>query len=183
MIIKIGDRYYDSNVQPIIVVMDDVDKQLISEMGKKKIYCRCPDGIKEFMHVTSEKSKEQYIKDIDNQVLKAIDILQSVTEQYSSWDLWDKSGVIDSSLSILKERYEKELMEEYLNTKITWFKVEDKLPEENQECIIEIEYTNKLNIDDVMYNHYEAKYHHKYWLGKYEKFPKCDMKVTRWRLK
>lgn len=119
MIVKIGDNIYDSKEQPILIVFDEEDKKLISNMGEQKIYCRFPEGvsifdINKFMDVTSEKTREQRIKDIDNQAIKVIDVLQNIIEQYASWDLWLDADVISKSANILKERYEKELIEGFL---------------------------------------------------------------------
>jgi hypothetical protein len=44
MVVKIEDDFYDSNDLPIMLILDDLDKKLISDMGNQKIYCRYPDG-------------------------------------------------------------------------------------------------------------------------------------------
>lgn len=62
----------------------------------------------------SEKTYEQRIKDIDNRVVQAIDTLHDINDQYASWDLWDKTKIIDDSLNILKTGYESQLIEKYV---------------------------------------------------------------------
>jgi len=44
MKVKIGDKIYDSNVEPIMLILDDIDKQRISWMGDQHKYCSYPDG-------------------------------------------------------------------------------------------------------------------------------------------
>lgn len=39
MRVKIGDKIYDSIEQPILLILDDVDKQNISNMSKQNKYC------------------------------------------------------------------------------------------------------------------------------------------------
>jgi hypothetical protein len=46
MKVKILDRIYDCEEQPIMLVLDDFDKDYISHMGDQTKYCRFPDGIK-----------------------------------------------------------------------------------------------------------------------------------------
>lgn len=126
-----------------------------------------------------DKTKEQRIKDIDNKVLKVIDDMQNIMKQYCSWNLFDEAETISKANNIVKERYVQKLIEDEYG----WHKPEDKLPEENQECVIEIEYANKLNTNDIMYNQHEVKYINKFWIGKYENVTDCYMKVIRWRVK
>lgn len=82
------------------------DCELDGECKRQKDGCSsCSDG--------SEKSKEKKIKDIDNGVLNVIDRLHYMNKQYASWDLWDRTKIIDNALSVLKTGYEKELLERF----------------------------------------------------------------------
>lgn len=57
MKVKIGDKIYDGDEQPIMIILEDYDKVLISAMSNDNSkYCRFPDGsniddIKKFMEV------------------------------------------------------------------------------------------------------------------------------------
>ena len=56
MKVKIGDKIYDCEMQPIMIILDDFDKEYISNMGDQTNYCRFPDGrsieeIMKFMEV------------------------------------------------------------------------------------------------------------------------------------
>lgn len=62
MIVKIRDKLYSSEDEPIMLVLADTDKQLISDMGAQKIYCRFPEGTKQeevvkFMDVRKKLEK------------------------------------------------------------------------------------------------------------------------------
>jgi len=58
MIVKIGSKFYDSNKQPIMVILTDEDKENISEMSSEATkYCCYPDGF-------NQKQIEQWM-DID----------------------------------------------------------------------------------------------------------------------
>jgi len=65
MRVKIGDTIYDSNQQPIMIIMDDTDKQNISKMADDATkYCSYPDGmevdtIKDFMKINDNLTREQ----------------------------------------------------------------------------------------------------------------------------
>ena len=85
------------------------DCKLDGNCEKQKEGCfSCSEG--------SEKSKVRRIKDIDNRVFRVIDILDDINEQYASWDLWDKTKVIDKAVNTLKEYYEKEIIERFETT-------------------------------------------------------------------
>jgi hypothetical protein len=45
MKVKIGDKTYDSNEQPIMLILDDIDKQRLSWMGEQNKYCNYPEGM------------------------------------------------------------------------------------------------------------------------------------------
>jgi hypothetical protein len=59
MIVKIGSEYYDSTLEPILLILADSEKEHIASMGEQKKYCSFPDDwnmedIKEFMKVPQE---------------------------------------------------------------------------------------------------------------------------------
>lgn len=41
-----------------------------------------------------EKTKEQRLRDIDDAVINVIERLDSISNQYASWDQWDKTKII-----------------------------------------------------------------------------------------
>jgi hypothetical protein len=54
MLVKINDSMYDSNKQPIMLILEDYEKEHITNMGEQKKYCSFPEDydieiIKEFM--------------------------------------------------------------------------------------------------------------------------------------
>jgi len=58
MKVKIDDRIYDSENEPIMLILNDADKNNISNMGSQMKYCSFPDDdtwteeqIREFMKV------------------------------------------------------------------------------------------------------------------------------------
>ncbi|OME55529.1 hypothetical protein BSK59_13720 [Paenibacillus odorifer] len=56
MIVKIGDKYFDSLEQPILLILGDGEKSSLSNMGEQKKFCSFPEGsnikeIKDFMNV------------------------------------------------------------------------------------------------------------------------------------
>lgn len=57
MKVKIGSKVYDANDQPIMLILDDIDKANIKAMSKEaKFYCAFPEGtadIKSFMCIRS----------------------------------------------------------------------------------------------------------------------------------
>ena len=54
MKVKIGDRIYDSNEQPIMLILDEIDKKNISEMNK--------DATKFISYPDDEEFTEKMIK-------------------------------------------------------------------------------------------------------------------------
>lgn len=57
MLVKINDKIYDSNEEPILLVLEDFEKDHIANMGDQKKYCSFPEDydiekIKEFMKTT-----------------------------------------------------------------------------------------------------------------------------------
>lgn len=59
MIIKIGNQFFDSSEQPIMLILNNVEKEHISNMGEQKQYCSFPEDynikeIKKFMKVPQE---------------------------------------------------------------------------------------------------------------------------------
>lgn len=44
MIVKIGNKFYDSNDQPIMIILSEKEKTLISNMGDSKKYCSYPEN-------------------------------------------------------------------------------------------------------------------------------------------
>ena len=45
MMVKVGDKIYDSNVEPIMVILSDSDKENISNMAPNRtMYCSYPDS-------------------------------------------------------------------------------------------------------------------------------------------
>lgn len=57
MKIKIGDTIYEANKQPIMVILDNLDKHIISQMPKDKYkFCQHPpnmlaEDVKKFMEI------------------------------------------------------------------------------------------------------------------------------------
>ena len=47
MIVKIGNDFYDSDDLPIMLILDETDKDNISNMGKQTKYCRFPKDTKD----------------------------------------------------------------------------------------------------------------------------------------
>ena len=43
MLVKIGDRIFDSNEEPIMLVLDDKEKEWIGNMRSAKRYCSYPE--------------------------------------------------------------------------------------------------------------------------------------------
>ena len=66
MKVKIGKKIYDSNEEPIMLILDGTDKQNISQMtGEATKYCSFPDNhpleeITQFMKVEEEESTSPY---------------------------------------------------------------------------------------------------------------------------
>jgi len=59
MIIKIGNTYYNSTQEPILLILSEHEKECISNMGDKKKFCSFPDesninDIEKFMEVPNE---------------------------------------------------------------------------------------------------------------------------------
>jgi len=55
MRVKIGNKIYDSKIEPIMLILEEYNKEDIAHMGAAKKYCEFPDGmntneIEEFMH-------------------------------------------------------------------------------------------------------------------------------------
>ena len=71
MIVKIGNKLYDSAREPIMIVLDSIDKDLISNMGEQKIYCRFPEG-------TKQDDVEKFI-DVSDAIDNKIDLNKSKT--------------------------------------------------------------------------------------------------------
>jgi hypothetical protein len=46
MKVKINDKIYDSNDEPIMLILDEEDKYNISNMGEQKKYCSYPASMK-----------------------------------------------------------------------------------------------------------------------------------------
>lgn len=46
MKVKIGDKYYDSHNEPIMLIFEEIDKVNISNMGDQTMYCSFPNGMK-----------------------------------------------------------------------------------------------------------------------------------------
>lgn len=44
MKVKIGDTIYDSNIEPIMLILDVDDKNNISNMGEQTKYCSFPEN-------------------------------------------------------------------------------------------------------------------------------------------
>lgn len=62
MIVKIGDKVYNSTYQPIMIILDDSEKTLIKDMGEQTKFCSYPQGwkpekIREFMGVSCSGRK------------------------------------------------------------------------------------------------------------------------------
>ena len=57
MKVKIGDKIYDSNDEPIMIILEDVDKYNIKNMGDAKKYCSFPGGRYESTDVSSWMKK------------------------------------------------------------------------------------------------------------------------------
>lgn len=45
MIVRIGDQYFDSEKEPIMIILDEKEKRLISEMGYQSKFCRFPKKV------------------------------------------------------------------------------------------------------------------------------------------
>lgn len=57
-----------------------------------------------------EKTKEQRLRDIDDAVINVIERLDSISNQYASWDQWDKTKIIRKAANVLKTAYEERIM-------------------------------------------------------------------------
>jgi hypothetical protein len=55
MIVKIGNTYYDSTKEPILLILADQEKGHISMMGTQKRYCSFPENV-------SETSAREFMK-------------------------------------------------------------------------------------------------------------------------
>jgi hypothetical protein len=42
MIVKIGEEYFDSDEQPILLILNGIEKEHVSNMGEQKLYCSFP---------------------------------------------------------------------------------------------------------------------------------------------
>ena len=56
MKVKIGNKIYDSNEQPILLILDDLEKEQISSMRDQTKFCSFPEGssislIEKFMDI------------------------------------------------------------------------------------------------------------------------------------
>lgn len=73
MKVKIGNKVYDSTQQPVLIIFDEGEKELISSMeGHAMKYCSFPESskisdIEEFM-ITCHEDKNQLVMSIDNDV-------------------------------------------------------------------------------------------------------------------
>ena len=45
MKVKIGNKIYDSNIEPIMIILSEEDKLNISNMEEQRKYCSYPDDI------------------------------------------------------------------------------------------------------------------------------------------
>jgi len=66
MKVKIGDKFTDSHDEPIMIILNASEKQLISEMGEQTKFASFPkkygtDNIKKFIK-DEEEVKETYFK-------------------------------------------------------------------------------------------------------------------------
>lgn len=57
-----------------------------------------------------EKTKEQRVRDIDDEVVDIIERLDSVNQKYASFDQWDKTRIISRAANILKTAYKDYIM-------------------------------------------------------------------------
>ena len=55
--------------------------------------------------------REESLKVLSERILKVIDELDSISEEYANWDEWDKAKIIDSSLEPLKRGFYGEILE------------------------------------------------------------------------
>lgn len=53
------------------------------------------------------------VKELDEQIIKAIEMLRDINQGYANWDEWDKTKVIDSALNALKEGFKTEIWDYY----------------------------------------------------------------------
>jgi len=47
MKVKIGNKIFDSNIEPIMLILNSEEKVLISNMGDQDKFCSFPDNISE----------------------------------------------------------------------------------------------------------------------------------------
>jgi hypothetical protein len=57
MRVKIGDKIYDSNSEPILVIFDEEEKDLIRNMGDQKKFCSFP-------HTADTNEILKFMKDV-----------------------------------------------------------------------------------------------------------------------
>lgn len=66
MKVKINNQIFDSNIQPIMLILSDEEKGLISRMGSQKCFCSFPadmdiDSVQNFM-INREEGISNYEK-------------------------------------------------------------------------------------------------------------------------
>jgi len=61
MKVKVGDKWYDANIEPILIVVSKLERQQISDMAddSKGYYCQCHDDVPveevyKFMEIENE---------------------------------------------------------------------------------------------------------------------------------
>lgn len=77
--------------------------------------------------------------------------------------------------------YQKYKGEIKMNQEIEWIDPEVKLPNERQECIIEVEYADKKTNNVFIVKQYKVKWWRKFWVGYHNDFPKYNNRVIRLR--
>lgn len=64
MIIKIGNKFHDSNQEPFLVILSEKEKQDIRRMGTAKRYCSYPDSgftMKDIVDFMSDDPPERMV--------------------------------------------------------------------------------------------------------------------------
>jgi Cu/Ag efflux pump CusA len=63
---------------------------------------------------TIKKEFEKAMEELTDKVLNVIEELDEINRGYASWDVWDKTKVIDQAVNTLKTEYMEELEKKYL---------------------------------------------------------------------
>ena len=56
---------------------------------------------------------EASLMTLADRIIEVINELDAINKEYASWDEWDKTKIIDSSVNALKVGFRKELIERF----------------------------------------------------------------------